>query len=130
MRSIIASRAITVGVPHINLGIFSELPIPLPPLHEQQRIAGVLGAVTELIEHNERLANRLDLLAEALYQRESQAPGMTMVSVRDVAGTNEVSHSTRNHPDVISYLDISGTGTRRIGEMSELAWDEAPSRAR
>jgi type I restriction enzyme, S subunit len=36
------SRTQATGVPHINLGILKEFLIPLPPLPEQRRIAGIL----------------------------------------------------------------------------------------
>ncbi|MBS1905491.1 MAG: restriction endonuclease subunit S [Actinobacteria bacterium] len=48
----IDDRAISTGVPHTNLGILSELEIPLPPLPEQQAIAEVLGALDDKIAAN------------------------------------------------------------------------------
>ncbi|WP_404308238.1 restriction endonuclease subunit S [Neorhodopirellula lusitana] len=41
---VLKSRTQATGVPHINLGILKEFPIPLPPLPEQRRIAGILDA--------------------------------------------------------------------------------------
>ena len=48
----IDDRAISTGVPHTNLGILSELEIPLPALREQQAIAEVLGALDDKIAAN------------------------------------------------------------------------------
>lgn len=41
--------------------------VPLPPVAEQRRIAGVLGALDDLIETNQRLMASLDGLAMALF---------------------------------------------------------------
>lgn len=62
----IKSSAIVSGVPHINLGILSRLTIPLPPLDEQRRIAGVLGALDDLIEVDRGLVDQLDTLRRIL----------------------------------------------------------------
>ena len=55
-QKLIQGRTIQTGVPHINLGILSEIPVRLPPLAEQRAIAealsdvdGLLGALEELI---------------------------------------------------------------------------------
>ncbi|MER7488933.1 restriction endonuclease subunit S [Streptomyces sp. NPDC126497] len=52
----IHSRAITAGVPHINLGILASLGFVLPPLEVQQDIVTVLGALDAKIAVNERIA--------------------------------------------------------------------------
>lgn len=41
-------------------------PIALPPLDEQRRIAGVLGALDDLIDHNRQLAGRLEDLSRSV----------------------------------------------------------------
>lgn len=53
--------ASTVGTPGIGqpLNSLRQVRIPLPPLEEQARIAGVLGAFDDLIETNRRLARDL-----------------------------------------------------------------------
>lgn len=63
----IKRRAITTGVPHINLGITQELPIPLPPLAEQERIAGVLAVLEAKVENNRRIAKTLEEIAATLF---------------------------------------------------------------
>jgi type I restriction enzyme S subunit len=51
-----------------------SLEIPLPPLVEQRRIAGVLGALDDLIETNQRLIGNLDDLAAAVFNRSIAVP--------------------------------------------------------
>lgn len=75
------NRAIVGGVPHINLGILGEMALPLPPIDEQRWIAGVLGALDDLIETNERLA----CLLVALSERSVAAADRESVTVDDVA---------------------------------------------
>lgn len=59
-------RAIVSGVPHINLGILGGMPMLVPPLDEQRRIASVLGALDDLIETNRRaIASSLELAVAA-----------------------------------------------------------------
>jgi type I restriction enzyme S subunit len=43
-----------------------SLPVPLPPLDEQRRIAGVLGALDDLIETNRRIADGCTALWRAI----------------------------------------------------------------
>ena len=64
----IARTAITTGVPHINLGILREFPVPVPPLREQRRIAAVLGALDDKIELNRRMNRTLEEMAQAIFK--------------------------------------------------------------
>ena len=43
--------------------------ISLPPLAEQRRIAGILGAIDDKIENNRRINTNLELQAQALYKQ-------------------------------------------------------------
>ncbi len=58
----------SAGVPHINLATFRELTLKLPPLPVQQRIAGVLGTIDDLIENNRRRVEVLEEMAQAIYR--------------------------------------------------------------
>jgi type I restriction enzyme S subunit len=82
----IHARAITTGVPHINLGILADLPIPDHPLSVQQAIAEVLGALDDKIAVNQRIAETALALAEALYVRDStNEQGWHEVALADTA---------------------------------------------
>ncbi len=52
----------------INLGVLRELPIPLPPLAEQERIAAALGALDDKIDLSRRMSQTLELTARALFK--------------------------------------------------------------
>ena len=64
-------RNVAVGatMPSINTQIMSEIPISLPPLTEQRRITGILGAIDDKIENNCRINTNLELQAQALYKQ-------------------------------------------------------------
>ena len=54
--------------PNINLTQIRDLRVALPPLPEQQRIAGILSAYDELIENSQRRIRILETMARALYR--------------------------------------------------------------
>lgn len=64
----IKNRAITSGVPHINLGILREFELPLPSLESQRMIVATLAAYDDLIENNRRRITLLEEAARLLYQ--------------------------------------------------------------
>ena len=62
-------NASQVGVPALArpTSTFKEITIELPPLEEQRRIAGILGAIDDKIENNRRINTNLELQAQALF---------------------------------------------------------------
>ena len=64
----IKNRAITSGVPHINLGILREFKLPLPPLDTQHEIVATLSAYDDLMENNARRMTLLEEAAHLLYR--------------------------------------------------------------
>jgi len=59
-----------VGVPSIARPVtyLRSVSIPLPPLHEQRDVAGVLGALDEKIAQTRRTALRLQRLSQAVFR--------------------------------------------------------------
>src|SRR5712691_4256398 len=64
----IRNRGIGGAVPGINLGILKSLPIALPPVKIQRRIADFLSAYDDLIENNRRRMVLLEEAARQLYR--------------------------------------------------------------
>jgi type I restriction enzyme S subunit len=58
----------TTGLGHVTLDDLRRLRIHLPPYEEQRRIAGVLGALDNKIEHNERLGARARDVADSRFR--------------------------------------------------------------
>jgi type I restriction enzyme S subunit len=50
------------------IGLLKKMPLDLPPLPEQQRIAGILSAYDELIENSQRRIKVLEAMARGLYR--------------------------------------------------------------
>ncbi|UPQ82215.1 restriction endonuclease subunit S [Pseudomonas knackmussii] len=50
------------------IGLLKEMPVKVPPLCVQQRIAGVLSAYDELIENSQRRIKILESMARSLYR--------------------------------------------------------------
>jgi type I restriction enzyme S subunit len=61
-------HAIQTGVPHTNLGILRDTPVPIPPLSEQRAIARILGTLDDKIELNRRMNETLEAMARALFK--------------------------------------------------------------
>ena len=55
--------------PNISAGSVGGFEVSLPPLQEQRRIAGILGAIDDKIENNRRINTNLELQAQALYKQ-------------------------------------------------------------
>ena len=64
----IRQNAIQTGVPHTNLGILRETPVPLPPVDEQRAIAHVLGTLDDKIELNRRMNETLEAMARTIFR--------------------------------------------------------------
>ncbi len=63
-------RALAKGAvqKYVNTGDIKENKVTIPPLHVQQRIAGILSAYDELIENSQRRIKILESMARALYR--------------------------------------------------------------
>jgi type I restriction enzyme S subunit len=64
----IRQHAIQTGVPHTNLGILRNTPVPLPPIDEQRAIAHILGTLDDKIELNRKMNQTLETMARAIFK--------------------------------------------------------------
>jgi len=62
-------RGNVTTIPNLSQSRLRELPIPLPPLFEQRKIAAVLGLVQRAIEQQERLINLTTELKKSLMHK-------------------------------------------------------------
>ena len=56
--------------------------------------------------------------------------GWRVGSLADLADLNPESWSSKNHPDILAYIDLANTKDNEIACVADFAFDEAPSRAR
>lgn len=64
----IENHAVGATMPNLNSEILKKLPITLPSLHIQRRIASILSAYDNLIENNTRRIRLLEQMAENIYK--------------------------------------------------------------
>jgi type I restriction enzyme S subunit len=69
--------------PMLNRNYIAGVPVLLPPVAEQRRIAEILGAIDDTILCNGRIVNRADALADSLF--ESARSSLEQRSIRDLA---------------------------------------------
>jgi len=145
----IQSRAITAGVPHINLSLFQQLQIPLPALKIQHKIASILSAYDDLIENNTRRIQILEAMAQAIYREwfvEFRFPGhegtrmvdsalgpipegWKILRLGDVVDVNARVIRGGNDLQDINYIDISAVAQGEFG-WTNMEYAVAPGRAR
>ncbi len=141
----VKNRAITSGVPHINLGILRGFSIPLPPLDCQKAITAILATYDDLIENNRRRMALLEEAARKLYRewficlrfpghehtpiRNGLPEGWERKTLGDVAEINRA-NLPKGFDAEIEYIDISAVTPGRINKTTRYQFSDAPSRAR
>jgi type I restriction enzyme, S subunit len=124
----IGSAQPSIKVPHLLNTI-----IPVPPLPEQQAIAGVLSSLDDKIDLLHRQNKTLEGIVEALWRKmfmEAADPGWEPTTIGKIGTLNGKSIG-KNYPYTeIEYLDTGSITESRISEFQPLQLKEAPSRAR
>lgn len=64
----VEKNAVGATMLNLNTEILSRIPVSLPPLETQQKIAGILSAYDDLIENNRRQIKLLEEAAQKLYK--------------------------------------------------------------
>ncbi|MBQ8542030.1 MAG: restriction endonuclease subunit S [Bacteroidaceae bacterium] len=85
----------STAVPIVNKTQFSSFEFKAPPLAEQRRIAGILGAIDDKIENNRRINTNLELQAQALYKQ--WFVDSSTVKLGDVVKTTSGGTPSRSH---------------------------------
>ena len=83
------------AVPGLNRETAYAQEISLPPLEEQRRIAGILGAIDDKIENNRRINTNLELQAQTLYKQ--WFVDSSTVKLGDVVRTTSGGTPSRSH---------------------------------
>ncbi|MES9947680.1 MAG: restriction endonuclease subunit S [Candidatus Thiodiazotropha sp.] len=109
-RALIASSG-KVAITNISQGILSKVPIPLPPLPEQKKIAHILSTVQRSIEAQERIIQTTTELKKALMHK------LFTEGLR-----NEPQKQTEIGPVPESWE------VKKIGEVADLKSGGTPSR--
>lgn len=116
-QSLLLSASVGAAQGVINTSSVASMPVPLPPLPVQRRIAGILSAYDELMENSQRRIRLLEAMARALYREwfvHFRFPGH------------------EKHPRVASPLgDIpQGWEVRKLGDKFKTVLGGTPSRGK
>lgn len=87
----------------LTKGIIESFEIPLPPLDEQERIAGILGSLDDKIEANTRLIQTLDSLGEAVTRK-------YLKSVQETQKLIDIAHIVMGQSPKGETLNTEGSG--------------------
>lgn len=87
----------------VNRKTFESVDIVLPPLEEQERIAGILGSLDDKIEANTRLIQTLDSLGEAVTRK-------YLKSVQKTQKLNDIAHIVMGQSPKGETLNTEGSG--------------------
>ena len=68
VREYIVRHAHGATMPNLNTSILRSVPLVVPPLDEQRRIAAVLGALDDKIELNRKMNRTLEEMAQAIFK--------------------------------------------------------------
>ena len=97
--------------PNISAGSVGGFEVSLPPLEEQRRIAGILGAIDDKIENNRRINTNLELQAQALFDKiffdDNDAERNPLSDYADINPTRTL------HQGVVArYIEMANLPTR------------------
>lgn len=138
------------GTKRIQTDRLLSIPIGVPPLSDQRRIAAILSAYDELVENNQRRVRILEEMSRMLYREwfvEFRFPGHGKVKLVSstlgkipegwavnklfkVAEVNRAQINARTAPDQLHYIDISSVSPGQIDFTTTYSSADAPGRAR
>ncbi len=136
----IVANAVGTTMLNLNSSILNTMPISLPPLAEQKRIADILSAIDDKIELNRRINANLEQQAQALYKSwfvDFEPFGGKMPedwkegTLGEICITNKRSYSGKFY-NSFEYLDTGSVTSNKIDTIQLLnpTIDKIPSRAR
>jgi type I restriction enzyme S subunit len=90
----------STGLSNFQFSYFSdEADIPLPPLADQDRVAGALGAIDAVVANERRLAMHLDATAETLFRHLFLTRGAPRAALAELAAIHKSPMQPSATPD-------------------------------
>lgn len=145
VRQQIRASSSGVKIRHTAPSRIQDVTVDLPPLEVQRRIAGVIDGYDALINNNQRRMQILEEMARGVYREwfvKLKAPGVPAAAgdgvpagwrvarLASIADVNRAQLNTKAAPDRVLYIDISSVGPGIVRDVSDLAFTDAPGRAR
>lgn len=118
-------------VSHVNMPIIRNLPIDLPSIEEQKRVASMLAAYDSLIENNRKQIKLLEEAAQRLYKEwfiDLRFPGHESATINSETALPE-GWTYRMFLDAVSFTrgrsysaqDLSNSGKCKLVNLSNIA---------
>ena len=142
----VEKHAVGATMLNLNTTILSSVPIRLPALEIQKRIADILSAYDDLIENNQKQIKLLEEAARRLYKEwfvdlrfpghentkivDGVPEGWQWCKVRDVADINSSALPKNYKEDFIDYVDLGSVRCGHIETRTRYNLNEAPGRAK
>lgn len=142
----VEKHAVGATMLNLNTTILSSVPIRLPALEIQKRIADILSAYDDLIENNQKQIKLLEEAAQRLYKEwfvnlrfpghentkivDGVPEGWQWCKVRDVADINSSALPKNYKEDFIDYVDLGSVRCGHIETRTRYNLNEAPGRAK
>ena len=142
----VEKHAVGATMLNLNTTILSNIPLLLPPIETQRRIADILSAYDDLIENNRKQIKLLEEAAQRLYKEwfvdlrfpghehtkivDGVPEGWRNIRLSDIAAIN-ANNVPKDYPyDHIEYTDLSSVQNGIIKETTRYFLTEAPGRAK
>lgn len=124
----------TTNISNLNIDRCLQLDLPLPPLSEQRRIAGILDKADALRAKRREALTQLDHLVQSIFAEMFGDPrtnprGLPMVLIRDIAevqGGLQVTSARKNQPVEVPYLRVANVYRGRL-QLDEIKTIRATS---
>lgn len=138
LKETVSKQKLGNTMPYIKMGMLTEFELPLPPLSEQKRIAGILdevfGGIEKSKENAEKNLKNSQELFESYLQNVFANPGKDWEEKKlgEVLQKTETVDPTKKPNEEFVYLDVSSVNkdTKQIENATLLMGKNAPSRAR
>ena len=141
-RTLVENTATGSTRKRIGLDDLKNLPMQIPAAPEQQKIAGCLGSLDDLIAAENRKLEALRQHKKGLMQRLFPQPGETVPrlrfaefrdlpewDLRTLSSVSDVNPSNEGLPERFIYIDLESVKNSVLTERKEISRDAAPSRA-
>ena len=142
----VEKHAVGATMLNLNTTILSNIPVFLPPIETQRRIADIVSAYDDLIENNRKQIKLLEEAAQRLYKEwfvdlrfpghehtkivDGVPEGWERAHLSDIADINANNIPKNYCFNYIEYTDLSAVQNGIIREKTRYALNEAPGRAK
>ena len=119
-----ASLATGVNLPRLSPHILETFEVPLPPLHDQRRIAAILDQAADLRRKRREASQRLNLLGAAIFLNTFGRPRLNPFSFKSTKLGDIVNFVGGSQPPKSTFLYEDGPNRVRFVQIRDFTSDE------